>query len=463
MNNLFEWLSPGLKLKRWFLLLIIGVLMLSASIAKFMASEALQLEELFKCILMFAFGFASIIMSFVMAQRRILQAIAEANANPNGRHMNFKKLIFDKRMLDKNIKVVVIGGGEGLVSLLKGIKIFSNNITAIVNVVDNEKNNLDSLSVQDVKKAMIALSNKEEAMEEFFTHRITTGDCRGRNVGNVFFEMMGDLSDGNLSSSIEKASKVLSMRGSVIPATLDNITIGAVLTDGTRVIGKNAIEETVERKTVGIEKVFLVPERCTPASDVIRSIKEADVIIIGPGSLYMSIIPTLLIKEISDAIRKSEATKIFVSNIMTERNQTDNYSLSDYVNMIHEHAGKGLFNHCIFSDSDIVPEYIRRYNKEGSDLVELDRSKVRDLKINVLVDDLATVDDKHAIRHDPIKLASCIFKIVCDNMDLNDDDKAIEYYTAKSKMNRMNNKNKKKNILFRDVKVVMPNNKKHRK
>ncbi|MBQ6860928.1 MAG: YvcK family protein [Clostridia bacterium] len=462
MNNLFEWLSPGLKLKRWFFLLIVGVMLLSFSIAKFISSETLAMKELLSCILMFTVGFASIIMSYIMSQRRILQAIAEANANPNGRHINLKKLLFDKRMLDKNIKVVVIGGGEGLASLLKGVKIFSNNVTAIVNVIDNEKNSVDSLSVQDVKKAMIALSNKEDAMSEFFTYRIRSGEYRGRNIGNMFFELLNDMSDGNLSSSIEHASKMLAMRGSVIPATLDNVTIGAVLNDGTRVIGKTAIEEMVERKNTGIEKVFLVPERCSPASDVIRSIKEADVIIIGPGSLYMSIIPTLLIKEISDAVRRSEATKIFVSNIMTEKNQTDNYTLSDYVNTIHEHAGKGLFNYCIFSDSDIVPEYIRRYNKEGSDLVELDRGKLRDFKIDVRVDDLAMVDEKHAIRHDPLKLASCIFKIVCDNMDLNDDEKAIEYYTAKTKLNRMANKNKKQNIMFKDVKVVMPNRKKRR-
>ncbi len=456
MNNINEWFSSGLKLKRWFFLMIIGVLLLSSSIAKFMVSEEIELSQLIIHMIMFVVGFTAIIMSFVMSQRRILQAIAEANANPNARNVNLKKLLFDKRMLDKNIKIVAIGGGEGLASLLRSLKIFSNNVTAIVNVVDDEKNSSDNLSIQEIKKAMVALSSKETALNDFFTHRIMTGELRGRNAGNVFFESVSDMCDGNLSKTIDQISKMLDMRGSVVPATLDNVTIGAVLTDGSRVIGKKNIEETIEDKEVGIEKVFLVPERCTPAQDVIRSIKEADVIIIGPGSLFMGIIPTLLIKEISDTIRKSSATKIFISNIMTEKNQTKDYALVDYINMIHEHAGKGLFNHCIFSDSDIMPEYIRRYNREGADLIELDKQKLKDMKINVVVEDLATVDDKNGIRHDPVKLAQSIFKVVCDNMDLEDNDKAIEYYTAKSKLKRMSNKNKKKSFWLSNVKIINP-------
>ncbi len=463
MNSINEWFSSGLKLKRWFFLMVVGVLFLSFSIAKFMVSEELEIFQLVVCIAMFVIGFTSIIMSFVMSQRRILQAIAEANANPNGRNINLKRLLFDKRMLDKNIKIVAIGGGEGLVALLKALKIFSNNVTAVVSVVDDEKNSSDNLSIQEIKKAMVALSSKETALYDFFTHRIMSGELRGRNAGNVFFETLNDMCDNNLSRTVEHASKMLDMRGSVIPATLDNVTIGAVLTDGSRVIGKKNIEEKIEEKNVGIEKIFLVPERCAPAPDVIRSVKEADVIIIGPGSLYMGIIPTLLIKEISDTIRKSSATKIFVSNIMTEKHQTVDYALSDYINMIHEHAGKGLFNHCIFSDSDIMPEYIRRYNREGADLIELDKNKLKDMKLNITVADLAMVDDRNGIRHDHIKLAQTIFKIVCDNMDLEDNDKAIEYYTAKSKLQRMSNKNKKKSFWLSSVKVINPNKKRKRK
>lgn len=463
MSNINEWFSSGLKLKRWFLLMIIGILFLSYSIAKFMISEELEIFQLAVCIALFIVGFTSIITSYIMSQRRILQAIAEANANPNGRNINLKKLLFDKKMMDKNIKIVAIGGGEGLVSLLKALKIFSNNITAIVNVVDDEKNSSDNLSIQEIKKAMVALSNKEEALSDFFSYRILNGDLRGRNAGNVFFESINSMCDNNLSKTVEYASKILSVRGTVVPATLDNVTIGAVLSNGSRIIGKKNIEEKIEEENLSIEKIFMVPERCVPAPEVIRSIKEADVIIIGPGSLFMGIIPTLLIREISDTIRKSNATKIFISNIMTEKHQTTDFALSDYINTIHEHSGKGLFDYCIFSDSDIMPEYIRRYNKEGSDLIELDKTKLKEMKVNIVVGDMATVDDRNGIRHDYLKLAQTIFKIVCDNMDLDDNEKAIEYYTAKSKLKKMSNKNKKKSFWLSDVKIINPNRKRKRK
>ncbi len=461
MNNLSEWMNPGLKLKRWFFLLIIGVGLLSYSIAKFIASDELEVFQLLVCMLMFVCGFTAVIVSFFMAQRRILQAIGEANANPNGKNFNMKKLMFDKKMLDRNIKVVAIGGGDGLAALLKGLKIFSNNVTAIVSVIDDDKNNTESLAIQDVKKAMVALANKESDLEDFFTYRILSGELRGRNLGNVFFELMNDMSEGNLSKTIEKTSKIFAMNGKVLPATLDNTTIGAVLTDGTRVIGKRNIEDKVLERDASVEKVFLIPERCAPAPDVLRSIKEADVIIIGPGSLCMNILPSLLIREISDTIRKSQATKIFISNIMTEKNQTNGFAVSDYINMIYEHAGKGLFDHCIYSDSDIMPEYIRRYNRDGSDLIELDKNKLRESKINIIVDDLTKVDDR-GIRHDSLKLAQTIFKIVCDNMDLENSDRAIEYYTAKSKLKRMTKKNKKKNIFLKDVKIITRTGKKKR-
>lgn len=459
MNSFFEWFSSGLKLKRWFLLLIVGVVLLSFGFSKFISSKELQINELIICIVSFILGFSAVIMSFFMSQRRILQAIAEANANPNGRDINLKKMLFDKKMLDKNIKVVAIGGGDGLASLLKGLKVFSNNITAIVNVTDNEKREGTEVSLLDIKKAVIALSNKEDDMEDFFTYTISSGEYMGRNLGNTFLELFNEMNDENLSKTIEKMSRIFAIRGSILPATLDNSTIGAILTDGTRVVGKKNIKDTIEENNVQIESMFLVPERCTPAPEVIRSIKEAEVIIIGPGSLYTSIIPTLLVKEISDAIRKSTATKIFVSNIMTEKNLTNDYSLSDHINAIHEHAGKGLFDYCIYSESDIIPEYIRRYNKDGADLIDIDKNNLKDMKITLVSDDLAVVDDKNVIRHAPLKLAQSIFKIVCENMNVDSSKGTLEYYTTKSKLKRVSKKNKKKNILFKDVKVIVPNKK----
>ena len=175
-------------------------------------------------------------------------------------------------------------------------------------------------------------------------------------------------------------------------------------------------------------------------------------IVIGPGNLYTGIIPNMLLKEVADAIKRSEALKIFVSNIMTEPGQTDNYKVSDLVNAIHEHVGKGVMEYCIVNESDIMPEYVRRYNEEGSDLLEADKSAMKATGIKFVTCDLATTDDKGYIRHNPKKLGKAIMTIVCDNMDLRHDKRAFEAYMIKSKMN--NTKKKKKSILFQPVKVV---------
>ena len=443
-------------MKRWLFLVLIGTTMLSYSIAKILTSQELEIYALIVYALMFIFGFVAIITGFMMAQRRMLQAIAEYSANQNVRNLSIKRLLYDKKMLDRNIKVVAIGDGAGLSAVLKGLKIFSNNVTAIVSVVGkSNKISENTIDITGIKKAMIALAERENDLASFMNYRITSGELSGVNSGNLFIDSLIKLHNGNLSEAIAHMSKILAIKGKVIPATLNQLDLGAILNDGTRVLGKAELLNKISERNSPIEKLFLIPERCEPAPEVIRSIKEADVIVIGPGSLYMGILPILLIREIADAIKKSKATKIFISNIMTEPGQTDNYSVSDYVHVIEEHIGKGLFDYCIVSDSDIMPEYIRRYNQNGSDVVDIDKHILKNMNLNLIVDDLSVVDETNLIHHDPVKLAKSIVKIICDNMDMKDNQSTLDYYTMKTKMDGVGKK-KKKNILFRDVKVINP-------
>lgn len=454
MSVFGEWFGPGLKMKRWLFLVLVGTTMLSYSIAQFLTNEELKLYSLLLYALMFIFGFVGIITGFMMAQRRMLQAIAEYNANQNVRNLSIKRLLYDKKMLDRNIKVVAIGDGTGLEAVLKGLKIFSNNVTAIVSVVGkNSKNINNTIDITGIKKAMVALAEKEKDLASFFNYRILDDEFAGRNSGDLFIESLLKLHNGNLSEAINHMSKILAIKGNVVPSTLNQLDLGAILNDGTRVVGRADLLNKISERNSPIEKLFLIPERCEPAPDVIRSIKEADVIIIGPGSLYMGILPILLIREVADAIKKSKANKIFISSIMTEPNQTDNFSVSDYIHVIEEHIGKGLFDYCIVSDSDIMPEYIRRYNKNGSDLVDIDKHILKNMNMNLIIDDMSIVDETNSIHHDPVKLAKVIVKIICDNMDMRDNQATLDYYTMKSKLNGVSKK-KKKNILFRDVKVV---------
>ena len=460
MSVFGEWFGSGLKMKRWLFLVLVGTTMLSYSIAKILTNQELEIYSLIIYALMFILGFASIITGFVMAQRRMLQAIAEYSANQNVRNLNIKRLLYDKKMLDRNIKVVAIGDGAGLSAVLKSLKIFSNNVTAIVSVIGkNNKYTGGSIDVTGIKKALISLAEKENELASFMNYKNLDGDLAGKNSGDIFMESVVNLHNGNVSEGIKHISEILAIKGKVVPATLNQLDLGAILNDGTRVVSKVDLLNKIKERNSPIEKLFLIPERCEPAPEVIRSIKEADVIIIGPGSLYMGILPILLIREIADAIKKSKANKIFISNIMTEPGQTDNFSVSDYIHVIEEHVGKGLLDYCIVSDSDIMPEYIRRYNQSGSDLVEIDKHILKNMNMNLIIEDLTVVDETNSIHHDPIKLASTIVKIVCDNMEMKDNQATLNYYTMKSKIAKVKNKNKK-NILFRDIKIVTSTKKK---
>ena len=460
MSVFGEWFGSGLKMKRWLFLVLLGTVTLSYSIAKILTNKEIGLYALVIYALMFILGFAAIITGFVMAQRRMLQAIAEYSANQNVRNLNIKKLLFDKKMLDRNIKVVAIGDGAGLSTVLKSLKIFSYNVNAIVSVIGkNNKYTGSTIDVTGIKKAMVALAKKENELKTFMNYKNVEGDFSGKNSGDMFMESLINLHHGNISEAIAHMSKILAIEGNVVPATLDQIDLGAILNDGTRVVTKTDLLNKIKERNSPIDKLFLIPERCEPAPEVIRSIKEADVIIIGPGSLYMGILPILLIREITDAIKKSKANKIFISNTMTEAGQTDNFSVADHIHVIEEHVGKGLFDYCIVSDSDIMPEYIGRYNQNGSDVVDIDKHILKNMNLEVIIDDLSVVDETNSIHHDPVKLANILVKIICDNMDMKDNQATLNYYTMKSKIDKTKKK-KKKNILFKNMKLIMPTKKK---
>lgn len=450
MNNMLEWLGSGLKIKRWLFLVLIGTIILSYGFSNLKLASTLSVQSILVSAILFAIGITAIVMGFLMCQKRILQAVAESNISANTRNLNLKKLLFDKKTLDKSIKVVVIGQGEGMASLLNGMKLFSNNVTAIVSTIETDAGSSKEFEISEIKRAMVALSeNDERELNDFMNCKIG----EDLDVGTMMLEVMTKIHDNNFSRGVCALSDVVAMSGKVLPATLDKVSISAVLSDGSRIHGKKQILSRVS-ENLPIEKVALVPERCTPAPNVIKSIREADAIIIGPGSLYTGILPILLIKEINDEIRKSKATKIFVSNIMTEPGQTDGYSLSDYINVLHEHAGKGIVDYCIASESDIMPECVRKYNMRGSDVIDIDRAKVKNAGVRLIVKDMTVVSEQNKIKHDSVALAKEVVDIMCQNMDLMSDKQALDYYNVKSKLKEINSKNKKKSVLLRNVKVV---------
>ena len=222
---------------------------------------------------------------------------------------------------------------------------------------------------------------------------------------------------------------------------MDEMTVCAELEDGTIIDDKEKLPNIVMDKITKINRVFVSPTNCKTAPGVIEAIMEADAIIIGPGSLYTNVIPNLLIKNVSKAIEESKAKKIYISNIMTEPGQTDDFSLYDHIKAILDHARNSIIDYCIYDTGEIIPEYVRRYNEQGADIVEQDIKKIKDLGIRVIQRNFSVVED-HSIRHDPVLVADSIIELICDDMVFKDMQNAPQYISMSTKLKKSNKKRK---------------------
>ena len=440
MKSFFEWFKASTKVKRWILLIIVGVILTCYGMAKILTSPELSIFEVIKIVVIFVCGFIAIVTSIVFIQKRSLEIIIEAN-NTNTEtgkkaKANIKSLIFNKKVYEEGPKVVIIGGGKGLNNVIEGFKKYTNNITAIVtmsdygNIPTASRRALDTLPLKDIKDSIIAMSDKEDIMRKLLNWNFQNERLRGLNFGDIYLTAMNEMYN-NISEAILKSTEVLNITGRVMPVTLDEITICAELTDGTTIKQKDRIPEIVTEKVESINRIYISPSNCRPSPGVIESIEDADVIIIGPGSLYTNVLPNLLVKNVSKAIRDSKALKFYISNIMTEPGQTDNYTLSDHIKAIQEHVGTGVVDYCLADTGEVIPEYIRKYNKEGSDLVEVDTKKLNSYNIKVIQRNMSCVkNDK--IRHNPDIIAATIIEMICNDLKFHDMQNDTEYLLLQS-------------------------------
>lgn len=350
--------------------------------------------------------------------------------------VNIKSLIFNRKVYDEGPKIVVIGGGQGLNTVIEGLRKYTNNITAIVTMSDygnlptESRKALDALPLGDIKGSIIAMSDKEDLMRELMNLNFHNERLRGLNFGDIYLTAMNELY-GNISEAIQKSTEVLNINGRVLPVTLDEIMICAELTDGTVVEKKDKIPEMVSKKVEVINRIFINPTNCKPAPGVIEAIQEAEAIIIGPGSLYTNVLPNLLVKKVSKAIKDSKAIKMYVSNIMTEFGQTDNYTLADHIKAIQDHVGKGVFDYCLVDTGEVVPEYVRRYNKEGSEIVEANITKAADFGVKILQRDMSCIkNDK--IRHNASMIATTVIELICNELKFKDQQNGTEFLLLNS-------------------------------
>ena len=315
--------------------------------------------------------------------------------------------------------VVALGGGTGLSALLRGLKEHVvrrsdkeptlarpiTDLAAIVTVTDDggssgrlrRENRV--LPPGDIRNCMVALSKDEALLSRLFQYRFQAGrGLRGHNFGNLFLAALTHVT-GDFAEAVRVSGKVLAIRGRIFPSTISNVHLVATLINGKRVEG----ETNISRSTVPIRTLRLVPRRVRPLDAALDAIRDADLVLMGPGSLYTSVLPNLLIPEIAQAIARSRAPRVYIANLMTQPGETTHYTLSEHIRAIQDHVGKNLIDYVIANRQSISPEVARRYRAEGAEQVRLDPQKVASLRVKLLTGNL--LQEHGVIRHDSPQLA----------------------------------------------------------
>ena len=458
MKKFFSWFKNNTRIKRWMFLILIGIILTCFGFSKIFSSERLEAIDLLLIIATFVVGFTCFVIGIIYIQRRNLELLIESNKVTDNKDEELRKLVSNS-IYEKGPNIVVIGGGNGIDNILKGLKSYTNNLTAIVPVstygipVGTSIKELNLNPVEDVKKSIISLAPNSEDMNKLINYTFTDGKLKNFTFGDIYLYVMQEVY-GDFVNSIEKTGNILSMVGKVLPVTLDEMKICAELQDGTVIEEKNKIREVVSDKVTKINRVYINPSNCRTAPGVLEAIKNADAIIIGPGSLYTNVIPNLLIKNVAKTIKESKALKIYISNIMTEPGQTDDYDVSDHIQSILEHSGPGVIDFCISDVGEIVPEYIRKYNLKGSDIVNIDISKIKEKGVRLIKGELACIENNY-IRHDPDKTAKLIIELICTDLRFKDQHNNEQYMLLNSKLKE---ENKKAKIANRKAKKIKENN-----
>lgn len=456
MNGFMQWFKSSNKMKRWMFLILIGIILMCYGIAETLILKEMSFAELAKIIVVFVAGFVAIVLGLIFLNKRTLEVLIESTDERmnDTKNVNVKSLIFNKKVYHQGPNIVVIGGGTGLNTVLSGLKKYTDNLTAIVTVSDygeektESRKELNNLPIDDIKDSMIALSTQDGEIEKLLNYKFLGGKLNNLTFADIYFKAMSDVNK-DFSDSIIKSNEVLNIVGKVIPVTLDEMNIVAELENGYVVTEKSKIPQITYEKVTKINRIYLNPTNCRPAPGVIEAIKKADCIVIGPGSLYTNVIPNLLVNGVAKAIKESTGLKVYISNIMTEPGQTDEYSVSDHLNAIIEHCGKGIVDYCIYDTGEIVPEFIKKYNLEGQDLVIPDVDKVKG--ITYLQRDLSTISDG-CIRHDPDLVASSIIELICDDLKYQDKQNDPQFLMLNNKLREDKRINKIKKHMEKEEK-----------
>lgn len=412
--SLIKWLYFGMHIKRWLLLLLVGVAIMGLGFGYFLREVyfsytfpdwvyyvTLQFLPRYLRGALFVGGSAALIMFSVW---KLNHSLLSAFVRP-GNEESLVNIIYNHRYLRRGPKVVAIGGGTGLSTLLRGLKEHTGNLTAIVTVADDGgssgrlRREMGLPPPGDLRNCIAALADAEPLMTRLFQYRFDEGSgLAGHSFGNLFIAAMTEIT-GNFEEAVRETSRVLAVRGQIMPSTLTNVTLSAVTDDDDEIHGESQITERGSR----IKQVFINPENAQANPEAIRAILAADMIVIGPGSLYTSVLPNLLVDGIRRAIGMSKAVRVYVCNVATERGETDSFSVGDHYQALGRHMNEKLFTYVV-ANNNIASNGLGDHQSEP---VNVDRNGVTDAEL-VTAD---VISEENRYHHDTAKLASLLMAL----------------------------------------------------
>ncbi len=425
MRKWYNWLCPGINLKRWLFLFVLGVLLVAFGLAFVFNFQFMGLMEeyVFYAVYKvtgrysnyFTYFIGSIFLFFggwamFRAMRKIIASVVSAVLPDKSRSL--METLFVQHKLTHGPVITVVGGGTGLATLLRGMKNITNNCTAVVATGDNGgssgrlRRELGIIPPGDLRNCLTALADSEPMMERLMQYRFEKDSpLAGHCFGNLLIAALAE-AEGGMEEGLSVASQILKVRGRVVPSTLDDIELVAEMSDGSYVYGEAQIPIMHKH----IVKMHTRPINPKAAKDAVEAIEKADVLIFGPGSLYTSIIPNLLVEEIRDAVIKSNAAKVYICNVLTEPGETDGYGAYDHVKALIDHVGMQFLDYVIVNSDKITEEQLKTYNNNVSKPVAPDYAKLRKLGVSVIPASLSSKED--FARHDSEKLANALIQLV---------------------------------------------------
>lgn len=316
---------------------------------------------------------------------------------------------------ERGPRIVAVGGGTGLSTMLRGLKKYTKNLTAIVTVADDGggsgilRRDIGMPPPGDIRHCMEALANTEPIMERLLTYRFTEGSLAGQSFGNLILAALNGIT-GSFEEAVSQMSQVLAITGRVIPVTSADVQLEAVFENGARVVGESKIYSFKKEQDCRIAHVALIPERPAPLPAALEAIAQADLILLGPGSLYTSVIPNLLVDGVAQAIAKSEVPKIYICNIMTQDGETEGYTTADHLEALLAHGAPGLVDLCLANSAPVDSGLVERYREEDAVPLYLDRERIAALGLELVERPMASQGGNYA-RHDPDLLAQAVLEV----------------------------------------------------